>query len=200
MKNKFLLRFSEEDTDPNPTPTDPAPKANGEDSNKGDKRYTDEDVNRIIDRKFAEWSKKQKEASDEATRLASMNETQRLEHEKQKLQEELDKLNSEKARNELIRVARSSLSEAQVSVPDSIIESLVKPTADETKVLVDGFIAAFQKAVSDAVKEALKGGTPRVSGAKGKTLTKKDISAVKDPIERRRLIAENIDLYRNKKG
>ena len=48
---------------------------------KNDKKYTDEDVNNIINRKFAEWEKRQKEKSAkaaEAERLKNMTEEENM--------------------------------------------------------------------------------------------------------------------------
>lgn len=56
----------------------------------GKKRYTDEDVDDIINRKFAEWQKKQQKAVNEAKKLAEMNAQQKAEYERDQLQKELD--------------------------------------------------------------------------------------------------------------
>lgn len=54
------------------------------DQDDGEKRYTDKEVNDLIERKFAEWQKKQekqREKQDEAERLKNMTEQERKDHE-----------------------------------------------------------------------------------------------------------------------
>lgn len=70
---------------------DPAgadPKAT-EPKNEPEKKYTDEDVDRIINQKFAqkfsEWEKKQSKAKDEAEKLAGMNAEQKEKYENEQL-------------------------------------------------------------------------------------------------------------------
>ena len=53
-----------------PKPADPKPEP----------KYTDADVDRILNQKFAEWEKKQQKKVDEATRLGEMNAKERSEH------------------------------------------------------------------------------------------------------------------------
>ena len=48
-------------------------------------KYTDADVDEILNRKFAEWQKKQQKAVDEAQKLATMNATQKAEYERDQL-------------------------------------------------------------------------------------------------------------------
>ena len=47
----------------------------GTDPNSGEpeKKYTDADLDEIINRKFAKWQKEQQKKSDEAAKLAEMN-------------------------------------------------------------------------------------------------------------------------------
>ena len=44
-----------------------------EDDPEDEKKYSDKDVNKIINRKFAEWEKKKQKEDDEAKKLAKMN-------------------------------------------------------------------------------------------------------------------------------
>ena len=57
-----------------------------------DKKYSDADVNALIDRKFAEWQKKKDAELGEAKKLAEMDATQKAEYERDKMQKELDLL------------------------------------------------------------------------------------------------------------
>lgn len=52
----------------------------------------------------------------------------------------------------------------------------------------------YKVAVQAAVKDALRGNPPK-GGTGGKTMTKEQIMAISNPVERQRLIAENIALF-----
>ena len=59
---------------------------------------------------------------------------------------------------------------------------------------VEAFSRMYKTAVQAAVKDALKGNPPK-GGTGGKTMTKEQIMAISNPVERQRLIAENIALF-----
>ena len=60
-------------------------------------KYSDADLDKIISKKLAKWSRQQAAAVDEATRLANMTAQERAEHERDALQKELDKLKKKAA-------------------------------------------------------------------------------------------------------
>lgn len=71
---------------------------------------------------------------------------------------------------------------------------LVTNNAEDTKKNSSNFIMYFKTELEKAVKEKLKGTTPKkMAGSKG--LSKAEILEIKDPIERRRMIADNIELF-----
>lgn len=75
-------------------------------------KYTDEDVDRILDKKFAKWQERQQKAVDEAKKLAEMNATQKAEYERDQLQKELDALKKAAATAEMMKTARKMLAES----------------------------------------------------------------------------------------
>ena len=158
-------------------------------------KYSDEDLNRIIDKKFAEWKVKHDRDVDEATKLAQMDEKKKAEYERDKLQKELDELKRAQNISEMSKVARGILSEESINVSDNLIANLIHDDAESTKKSVDDFIKEFKKAVSDAVTAELKG-TPPKRGEAGNGLTKEKIMAVKSAAERQKLIKENMDLFK----
>lgn len=175
----------------------------GKDSNKGnkgepepEKRYTDADINRIINKKFAEWQKKQEKAVDEATKLAQMDAQQKAEYERDQLKAELEELKAANTRAQMTVTARGILQEKGVTVPDTVVDKLIGKDADDTKATVDDFAEAFQKAVTDAVKELNKHGSPKAGG--GTKMTRDEIMNIADRVERQKLIAENRDLFISK--
>lgn len=160
-----------------------------------EKKYTDEDVNQIINSKFKKWKLEQEKKISEAQKLAQMDEAEKAEYERKQLEEELQKLRSEKTKSEMISVSRKMLQESNISISDDLISSIITEDADKTKENIKAFIENFNAAVEKEVNERLKS-TPPKRMSNNKTLSKKDIFDVKDPVERRKLIAENIELFR----
>lgn len=169
----------------------------GDDGNPGDdpagddgKKYSDEDVNKILNKKFAEWEKKQAKKISEAKKLANMTAEEQL----KALQSELDSMKKDKTRSELASAARGILAESDIQVPDNLIANLIGEDAETTKENVAAFSKVFKAAVQEGVKEALKGKTPPSGGSS--TLTKEEIMNVKNLKERQKLIKENIHLFK----
>lgn len=160
-----------------------------------EKKYTDEDVNQIINSKFKKWKMEQEKKISEAQKLAQMDEAEKAEYERKQLEEELKKLRSEKTKSEMISVSRKMLQENNVSVSDDLISSIITDDADKTKENINTFIENFNAAVEKEVNEMLKS-TPPKRMSNNKTLSKKDIFDIKDPVERRKLIAEHMELFR----
>lgn len=55
---------------------------NAEPDNKDTKKYSDADVDEIINKKFAKWQKEQEKKISEAEKLAGMNAQEKAEHER----------------------------------------------------------------------------------------------------------------------
>lgn len=167
---------------------------NAEPDGQDTKKYSDVEVDEIINKKFAKWQKEQEKKISEAEKLAGMNAQEKAEHERDKLQKELDELKHANTIAELEKTARAMLRDDGVNVPDEIVSSLIADDADNTKTKVEAFSKAFKEAVQDAVKEALKGKAP-ATGKDGSTLTKADILKITNRAERQKAIAEHIDLF-----
>lgn len=126
-----------------------------------DKKYSDEDLDRIIGKKLAEWHKKQEKAVKEAEKLASMNATQRAEHERDKLQERIDELERKEALATMTKEARNMLAAEGVNASDELLSMIVADDAESTKAAVESFSKLFKEEVENAVKKRLAGETPR---------------------------------------
>ena len=157
-------------------------------------KYTDGDLDRIFDKKFARMMEKHQKELDEARRLTEMNAQERAEHENKKLQEQVQELLRKEAVSEMTKSARAMLSEKNINIGDDLLSVLVSEDADKTKKSVENFIFLFESAVNKSVKDALKGESPKTGGASG--LTKEQIMKVKDRTERQRLIQENMHLFK----
>ena len=196
------LYFAEDSADTpednKPTNTPPAPPASDKsdkDSGKDDKKYSDADVDKLLEKKFAKWQKQKEAEINEAKKLADMTATERAEHERDKLKAELEELKAANTRAEMEKTARSILQTDGVNIPDVIISHLVAADADTTSANVKAFSKAFKVAVQAEVKNQLSHKSP-AAGTPGGGLTKEAIMKEPDAIKRQQLIRDNISLFR----
>lgn len=131
----------------------------------------------------------------EAEKLAKMTKEEKAEYKNRKLEKELADLKRQNALSEMSKTARKMLADEEINIPDELLAHLVSESAEDTKTAVEAFGKMYKDTVQAAVKDALKGNAPKGgSGGKG-AVTKEQILAVSNPIERQRLIAENIALF-----
>lgn len=197
IKRVFNLQLFAEPTTAEPAKeAEPAKAEPTEKKAVEDKKYTDEDVDKIINRKFAEWEKKQQKAVAEAEKLANMNATQKAEYEKEQLQKELDALKKKDALAEMTKISRKMLDEKNIRVSDELLSIMVTTDAEETKKAIDAFAKSFNEAVEAAVKEKLRGEPPKKGTGSGTVaMTKEQIMAIKDPELRQKKMLENRKLF-----
>lgn len=160
-----------------------------------EKKYSDKDLDEILNKKFAKWQDKQNKAVDEAKKLATMNAQQKAEYERDQLQKELDEYKRKDSLAEMSKTARKMLSDDGISVSDELLSILVTTDAEKTKSAVDEFKTAFKEAVESAVKERLKGEPPRKGTGGATAMTKEAIMAIKDPELRQKKMLENKHLF-----
>lgn len=163
-----------------------------------EKKYTEADMDKIIDKKFAEWNKKresEEKQKAEAARLASMNEEQKQEAKIKDLTNRLNELEREKTLTEMTKTARALLAEEGVNISDDLLSRLVTDDADSTKGAIDEFIKMYRADVDKAVKERLKGTTPKTGTSS--SITRDQIMKVENTEERQKLINEHLDLFVN---
>lgn len=194
-----LQLFADESSGENEiTGTENTQKTEGQDNqekNKApEKKYSDEDLNAILDKRFARWKADQEKEKAEAKRLAEMNAQERAEAERDKVQKELDELKAKNAIAEMTNEARKMCAEHDINVGEDLLSVLVNKDADKTKKAVDAFVKMFESEVEKAVKEKLKGNGPKRGGS-NKGVTRESILNITDPMERQRMIAENMDLF-----
>ena len=200
MKNKeYLLLQMFADPAPSETiPTDPAPAdpkpEDKKEETKPEAKYTDEDLNKLINKKFAEWQEKKEKELTEAKKLAEMNAQERAEHERDEMKRQLETLMKQQILTEMTKTASTMLADKEINVSDDLLSMLVSEDADKTKSTIDSFVGLFQAAVKRAVANALKGNIPKTGAPSG--VTKEQIMAVKDRSERQRLIRENMELFK----
>ena len=197
--NYRTLFFDGEDTNtPTPAPA-PVPAPTDDKGNKeSEKKYTDEDLNAILDKKFKKWQQQKQKEIDEAAKLANMNAQEKAEHERDQLKAELDELKRANTRAEMESTARGILQESGVNIPDNLIKMIITDEADTTSDNVKAFIKSFNSAVTAAVKEKLSGKAPQ-AGKSSKTVTREEILNERNDRKRQTLIREHPELFPNLK-
>lgn len=159
-------------------------------------KYTDEDVDKILNRKFAEMQARfEKEAAkkNEAARLASMSAEEKAAERMKALEDKIKEYETNAARTEMTKQARAILQDKGINVNDTLLANLIAEDAEATKASCDNFITLFNAEVDKRVKAVVGGETPR-TGAPAK-ITKEQIMAIKNTAERQRLINENLNLF-----
>lgn len=194
MDNEQKTESTEEvEVKENNTPDVETPDKNNEDET-GAKKYTDEDVNKIVQQKLDREKEKRQHEVDEAEKLAKMNAKEKQQYEVEKIQKEADDARAKLATYEMRDTASNMLSEQGISSTSEALDLVATSTADGTKSNVGKLIKFIQTIKDETTKELTKGSTPRTTG-QGSTLTKEDIMKIADPQERQQKIAENIQLF-----
>lgn len=165
----------------------------------GNQAEFDRRVNKAIKTAVTKSEEKWKALTDdkltEAEKLAKMTKEEKAEYRAKKAEKELEELKRMNARTELAKTARKMLADEDINIPDELLGNLVADDADGTKTAVESFAKMYKEAVQAAVKEAIKGKPPKAGTGGGNTITKEQIMDIKDPIERQKMIRENINLF-----
>lgn len=193
MKYKKMLQFFAEDGEDNTAENSTNTENTATDDPK-EKTFTQAEVDEIVNKRLDRERKKQEKAASEAEKLAKMSAQEQAEYQRDEYQKELKELKAKLARADIKETARAMLAADNISIPDNLISAIITDNADTTQQAIKGFAAAFKEAVKTEVANRLKGNEPKASTQSN--ITKAEILAVKDPIERQKLIRENITLFR----
>ena len=161
---------TENPTEENKPGTEQKPEKGGAD----EKKYSDADLDRIFNKKFAEMKQKEEKKVAEAAKLAEMNAQQKAEYERDKIQKELDEYKRKDALAEMSKTARKMFSDEGISISDELLSRLVTTDAAETKSAVDSFVSLYKEAVEDGVKARLRGEVPKAGTNKTSTISEID--------------------------
>lgn len=172
---------------------------NGDDDGNSDdggeeKKYTQAEVNKMIEARLARERAKNKAHEDEAEKLARMSESQKQAKALKDLQDRLDQMEAKEARSKMAATARRMLQDESIMVDDVIIDALVKGTAEDTDTAVKAFVKSYKAALKKEAKETFKKPEPKTGGAG--TLTRADILKIADRAERQKQIKAHPELFR----
>ena len=156
-------------TDQGTTTDDKKPATAAEPDKKDEPKYTDADLDRIINKKFAELQAKKDKDVAEAQKLANMNAQEKAEYTLQQekdahaaTQKELDEYKRKDTLSEMAKTARKMLSDDGISVSDELLSLIITTDAEQTAAAVKSFSRLFKAAVESAAKDAARGTTPKV--------------------------------------
>lgn len=195
MKYTKMLQFFAEDGESKDNTADTTTTTdNTATDDPKEKTYTQAEVTELIEKRLIREREKQKKAASEAEKLAKMSAQEQAEYQRDEYQKELEELKAKLARADIKETARAMLAADNISIPDNLISAIITDNADTTQQAIKGFAAAFKEAVKNEVANRLKGNEPKASTQSN--ITKAEILAVKDPIERQKLIREHISLFR----
>ena len=172
-----LQRFTESGTDggaegnpdpagTNPEGQDPDGDNGGDDSgdNKPELKYSDEDLDRIVNQKFAKWQKQKEAEIEEAQKTAKMTAAEKEKHEMEKLKEENEKLKVSQKRTELEKIAAKTLSENKIDANQDILDFVVGADEEETNANIKKLSGIIEAAVKQSETARATGKTPKNTG------------------------------------
>ncbi len=185
-------------------PQDPTPKDDQKDQSAVDK-LTSKFQKRIdkLTASNSDYKSKLEEAEKQLEDLKSgkvsvkdLLKEQKSTKEDDEKDQRIAQLEAQLQREKDLQSTREAFSEDGLTIPDSVLNMVVS-TNRQTTVDNIGAIKSFVNAIRDsAKKEALRGTTPRTNGKSATSLSKADISKIKDPIKRVQAIKDNMSLYK----
>ena len=143
-----------------------------------EKKYSDKDVDAIVNKKFAKWKSEQeaavKSAKAEAEKLAKMNAEQKQRYELEKLQKENAELKAAAEKVELGRTATSILREHKIDATQDILDFVVGADVEDTKGRIDKLVSIINAQVKAMEVDRATGSTPRSYHNSGNAMSEID--------------------------
>lgn len=187
---KMNLQYFADDGEGDPEPdkgTDDSEKADGAEDDPKDAedkepeaKYTDDDVDKIIDEKFKRWKTDQEkqiesrakelaeEKVSEAEKLKKMSDDEKKEYQLEQAQKRIQELEEKESVRAIEKQVVSDLKEKGVEPNDDILGLLVSRNAEETKKRFEQFVGVVEEIKTNAREEAAKrlGGRTPLGGNK----------------------------------
>lgn len=123
-----------------------------------EKKYTDAEVDEIVNKKYAKWKSEQEKADSEAKKLAKMNADEKQKYQQDQREKALAEREAELTRKEMTAEAKAMLSERDL--PMELVNVIDLTNADSVKQSVATIQTAWEKAVQKGVEERIKGNAP----------------------------------------
>lgn len=162
-------------------------------------KYTDDDVNKIVQEKLAKAKQKEQEAVEEAKKLAKMNADQKQQYELEQAQKAQHDAEVQLARYEMRSEARKMLAETGITFTDEDLALVVATDAETTKANVSQLTGIIDRIREGVKAELLKGKTPTVTGSSITQATENDFAHM-TLAEKVKLSKDNPDLFKEITG
>ena len=149
--------------------TEPNTEPNNQPDQKGgtepEKKYSDEDLDKIISQKYAKWSEKTdkaiEDAKAEAVKLAKMNAEQKAAYESEQKDRKIAEMEAQLQKIALGKVAGEILKEQGMDATQDILDMVVGTTAEDTKTQVEAFVKLVNAQVEIRERQRATGTTPK---------------------------------------
>ncbi|HEL1580642.1 TPA: DUF4355 domain-containing protein [Streptococcus suis] len=165
---------------------------------KDEKKYTDADVDAIIDKKFAKWKAEQEKAESEAKKLAKMNAEDKQKYQLDKREQDLADREAEITRRELTAEAKTILSER--GLPIELVDVVNLADADSVRDSIDAIQKTWEAAVLKGVADKTKGSAPmKKAPVESGEITKEQFNRM-GVRSRNELFERDPELYRKLRG
>lgn len=123
-----------------------------------EKKYTDADVDEIINKKFAKWKSEQEAKENEAKKLAKMNADEKQKYQLDQREQELANREQAIARKELTAEAKTMLSER--GLPIELVGVIDLTSAETVTESVASIQKSWEEAVQKGIADRTKGSAP----------------------------------------
>ena len=132
------------------------------------KTFTQDELDKILNKKFAQWQKKTEQAKAEAERKAKLTEAEKLAEERKEFEAMKKQFEYEQRVNSTSKVLASN------NLPIEFADFLIAENDEATTQRVDLFKNAFNEALEKALNERLRGSVPKVSTGKALEISKEE--------------------------
>lgn len=126
-----------------------------------EKKYSDDEVNRIIDEKFAKWQAQTEKEKAEVEKLAKLSEDEKTAYEIQKRDEKIAEYERKETLNKMSETASEMLAGGGVIASKNVLGLLVTDDAETTSSNVKAYLEAI-----DNEREAIKADFEKRLGSK----------------------------------
>lgn len=132
------------------------------------KTFTQDELDKILNKKFAQWQKKTEQAKAEAERKAKLTEAEKLAEERKEFEAMKKQFEYEQRVNSTSKVLASN------NLPIEFADFLIAENDEATTQRIDLFKNAFNEALEKALNERLRGNVPKVSTGKALEISKEE--------------------------
>lgn len=169
-------------------------------------KYTDEDVNRMINEKYAKWNKSKEEElakkqaeAEESKKLKKMNDDQKTQYQIEKLTKQLEEAKSTNAKFAMTKQAQTMFEDVKIPVTSDDLDHVVTADAESTKANVQWLINHDAAVRERTRQEFLTGETPRDTAKSITAVSQKDFDLM-DFSDRAKLAKEDPDQFKKLTG